>query len=77
MRPLAGHGLTGPAWTGTAWTGTAWTGTAWTGTAWTGAVYDTDDTTFLNAFWGPRPRYWQHLPGEVSENPPGHGLERS
>ena len=68
-------GWSGTAWTGTAWTGTAWTGTAWTGTAWTGAEYDAD-TTFLSAFWGAHPKWNKRLPGEVSENRPGHGRER-
>ena len=73
----SGTAWTGTAWTGTAWTGTAWTGTAWTGTAWTSAEYDVDDTTaFLSAFWGAHPRYDQHIPGETSENAPGHGRER-
>jgi serine protease AprX len=61
-----GTAWTGTAWTGTAWTGTAWTGTAWTGTAWTSAEYD--DTLFLNAFWGARPKAGKHVNGERSES---------
>jgi serine protease AprX len=59
----AGAAWTGAAWTGAAWTGAAWTGAAWTGAAWTSAEYD----EFLTAFWGNRPPWWMHLPGEVSE----------
>ncbi|MGB8650179.1 MAG: S8 family peptidase, partial [Mycobacteriales bacterium] len=65
---------TSTAWTSNTWQSTAWTSTAWTSTAWTSAEYD--DTAFLSAFWGSHPQWWQHLPGEVSSNPPGHGWER-
>ena len=68
-----GSAWTGSAWTGSAWTGTSWTGSAWTGSAWTSAEYDT--TTFLSAFWGNHPKFSQHLPGEVSDDAPGHGFE--
>jgi serine protease AprX len=61
----AGAAWTGAAWTGAAWTGAAWTGAAWTGAAWTSAEYD----EFLTAFWGNRPPWWRHLPGEKSERP--------
>jgi serine protease AprX len=57
------------AWTSSAWTSTAWTSSAWTSSAWTSAEYD--DTDFLSAFWGNRPPWWVHLPGEISETRPG------
>jgi serine protease AprX len=56
---------TSAAWTSTAWTSTAWTSSAWTGSAWTSATYD--DAEFLSAFWGSRPPWWIHLPGEISD----------
>jgi serine protease AprX len=61
-----GAAWTGSAWTGAAWTGAAWTGVAWTGAAWTTALYGLLDT-FLTAFWGPHPKSYQHLPGEISD----------
>lgn len=74
-----GSAWTGSAWTGSAWTGSAWTGSAWTGSAWTGSAWTSNEFTtagygdeFLTAFWGPRPRAGQRLPGEVSE--PVRGL---
>jgi serine protease AprX len=60
---------TSSAWTSSAWTSSAWTSSAWTGTAWTSAVYEADET-FLDAFWGPRPKWWQSVPGETSDGPP-------
>jgi serine protease AprX len=71
-----GAAWTGAAWTGSAWTGAAWTGAAWTGAAWTGAAWTTveyatdEDTTFLTAWWGDRPRYGRRIPGEHSEPGP-------
>jgi serine protease AprX len=59
----SGAAWTGAAWTGAAWTGAAWTGAAWTGGAWTSAEYD----EFMTAFWGNRPPWWAHIPGEKSE----------
>ena len=49
------------------------------GTAWTGAEYDVEDptTTFLSVFWGDHPKSGRHVPGEVSFDPSGHGLEHS
>lgn len=47
-----------------AWTGAAWTGAAWTGAAWTSNDYTS--TEYLNAWWGGRPKYWMHIPGEKS-----------
>ena len=76
-----GSRWTGSRWTGSRWTGSRWTGSRWTGTDWTTAGYDDftsfgyeEDTEsgFLNAFWGPRPRAGQRLPGEVAEE---HGLD--
>ncbi len=66
-----GAAWTGAAWTGAAWTGAAWTGAAWTGAAWTSAEYD----DFMTAFWGNRPPWWTHLPGELSD--PSPHLRRS
>ena len=71
-----GSAWTGSRWTGSRWTGSRWTGSRWTGTDWTTAEYDgftsfgyeDDSATFLNAFWGPRPRAGQRLPGEVAED---------
>jgi hypothetical protein len=51
------------------WASSAWTGSAWTGSAWTSATYD-DDPTFLTAFWGAHPHWWQHVPGEQSDPSP-------
>jgi serine protease AprX len=62
---------TSTAWTSSSWQSTAWTSTAWTSTAWTSAEYD-DATTFLSAFWGPRPPWWQHVAGEASDARPDH-----
>jgi serine protease AprX len=66
-----GNSWTGNSWTGTTWTGNSWTGNSWTGNSWTSAVYDDVDTGFLSAFWGPRPPWWKHLPGETSDPQPG------
>jgi serine protease AprX len=71
-----GSAWTGSAWTGSAWTGSAWTGSAWTGSAWTTAEYDDftsfgyedADTSFLTAFWGPRPAAGQRVSGELAED---------
>ena len=71
-----GSAWTGSAWTGSAWTGSAWTGSAWTGSAWTGSSYDTDEA-FLSAFYGNHPKYDRHVNGEVSDDAPGHGREKS
>jgi serine protease AprX len=72
-----GTSWTGTSWTGTSWTGTSWTGTSWTGTSWTSAEYDDAvDTSFLSAFWGAHPKWDKHLPGETSEDAPGHGHDR-
>ncbi|MDP9182754.1 MAG: S8 family serine peptidase, partial [Actinomycetota bacterium] len=60
---------TSTAWTSSTWMSTAWTSSAWTSSAWTSAEYDTTD--FLSAFWGARPPWWIHLPGETSDTPPG------
>jgi serine protease AprX len=68
---------TGSTWTGSTWTGSTWTGSTWTGSTWTGASFTGENFTsalyedeFQTAFWGNRPPYWQHLPGELSEQPP-------
>jgi serine protease AprX len=60
---------TSSAWASSAWTSTAWTSSAWTGSAWTSSEYD-DGTAFLSAFWGSRPPWWRHLPGEKSDPGP-------
>ncbi|MDX6198675.1 MAG: serine protease AprX [Actinomycetota bacterium] len=60
---------TSSAWTSSAWTSAAWTSSAWTSSAWTSAVYESEDT-FLDAFWGHRPKWYQNVPGEQSDGPP-------
>jgi hypothetical protein len=62
-----GSTWTGSTWTGSTWTGSTWTGNSWTGDGWAGALYD---GSFLTAFWGGHPVYWQRLPGERSSAPP-------
>jgi serine protease AprX len=74
-----GSAWTGSAWTGSAWTGSAWTGmnftgSAWTGSAWTSAVYEDASTTFLDAFWGNHPKWYEHVAGETSDAPPWAGI---
>jgi serine protease AprX len=64
-----GSAWTGSAWTGSAWTGMQWAGSAWTGSAWTSAVYE-DADVFLDAFWGNKPKWYQHVAGEESDEKP-------
>ena len=61
-----GAAWNGAAWNGAAWNGAAWNGAAWNGEAWTTAGYGEDDL-YLTAFFGARPKYGHHVPGEVSE----------
>jgi serine protease AprX len=61
-----GSSWTGSSWTGSSWTGSSWTGSSWTGSSWTSAEY-VDDSMYLTAFYGNRPRADQHVPGERSE----------
>jgi serine protease AprX len=70
-----GNSWTGNSWTGNSWTGNSWTGNSWTTTAWTTAEYEdaeVESTGFLSAFWGARPDWTKHLPGEQSEPKPAH-----
>lgn len=63
------------AWTSGAWTSGAWTSGSWTSGSWTSNDYVDDGSTpdnFLTAFWGNHPKWWKHLPGEVSDPKPTH-----
>ena len=54
-----------------AWNGSQWTGSQWTGSQWTSAEYDGWlSTSWGISFFGNRPRWWQRVPGEVSEASP-------
>jgi serine protease AprX len=56
----------GTQWNGTQWGGVQWNGTQWNADGWTSAEYG-DETVFLNAFWGHRPKAGKHVAGERSE----------
>ena len=67
-----GSSWTGSSWTGSSWTGSSWTGGSWTGGSWTSSNYGEDESEFLSAFWGPRPKAGLRIPGEIAEDQVGH-----
>jgi serine protease AprX len=62
-----GNSWTGNSWTGNSWTGNSWTGNSWTGSGWTTAEYGEPEIGFLTSWWGNRPKWSKHVPGEQSE----------
>jgi serine protease AprX len=75
----------GSVWKGSVWKGSVWKGSVWKGSVWkdsdfTSGTYDDelstftsgtyDEETFLNAWWGERPPWTEHFPGETSEPAP-------